>query len=142
MGDKTTPSGVICGRITPAERDLEEMKGQYIWSVRWYGLIERAELSTIWAAWPRRFEIKTRHSAEPSHVTLLSQFETLVRAAGCTVGVQQVPTYGPGKRDFHDRRFVFQDETDAKKRITVLLTGGLDRYMDAACECSLVFQST
>jgi hypothetical protein len=101
-----------------------------------------AELSTIWAAWPRRFEIKTRHSSEPSHVTLLSQFETLVRAAGCTVGVQQVPTYGPGKRDFHDRRFIFQDETDTKKRITVLLTGGLDRYMDAACECSLVLQST
>ena len=25
-------------------QDLEEMKGQYIWSVRWYGLIERVQL--------------------------------------------------------------------------------------------------
>jgi ATP-dependent helicase YprA (DUF1998 family) len=104
------------------------------------GFIE--ELATLWASWPKRFEIKIRHTGESSQTAMLSKFEALVRKAGCTLSVQQVPTYGPGKRDFHDRRIVFRDEANTISRITVLLTGGLDRYLDSSCECSLIIQGT
>jgi hypothetical protein len=53
-------------------QDLEEMKGQYIWSVRWYGLIERVLL-------PK----PTRPSLSRLHYTLRSPASTQASARTC-----------------------------------------------------------
>jgi hypothetical protein len=53
-------------------QDLEEMKGQYIWSVRWYGLIERVQL-------PK----PTRPSLSHLHYTLRSPASTRASARTC-----------------------------------------------------------
>src|ERR1700756_2094008 len=51
---------------------LEEMKGQYIWSVRWYGLIERVQL-------PK----PTRPSLSHLHYTPRSPASTQASARTC-----------------------------------------------------------
>ena len=53
-------------------QDLEEMKGQYIWSVRWYGLIERVQL-------PK----PTLPSLSHLHYTLRSPASTRASARTC-----------------------------------------------------------
>ena len=50
-----------------------------------------------------------------------------------------VPVSGPGRKDFHDRRISFiPDRAKPQRRVTVLLTGGIDRYMSPKFECSII----
>ena len=48
---------------------------------------------------------------------------------------KRVPRHGPGRRDIHDRRLLF---TINKKTTSVILTGGIDRYMDKHKECAVI----
>ena len=48
---------------------------------------------------------------------------------------KRIPRHGPGRRDSHDRRLLFTIE---KKVTTVILTGGIDRYMDVRKECAVI----
>jgi hypothetical protein len=52
--------------------------------------------------------------------------------------VERVPAFGLGRRDLHDRRLVFKTAAKISKRIDVLLTGGIDRYMEARFETSVI----
>ena len=53
------------------------------------------------------------------------------------------PRYGPLRRDFHDRRIVFiADAKKPLKRVTVLLTGGIDRYLESRFECGVIVHET
>src|SRR2546423_8925510 len=52
-------------------QDLEEMKGQYIWSVRWYGLIERVQL-------PKPTRPSLSHLRSEEHTSELQSLAYLV----------------------------------------------------------------
>jgi len=97
------------------------------------------ELDSLWSAWPAKIEVKTRDIRESGQNEMLQELQQLLSSKGSTFASQRVPSYGPGKKDFHDRRIIFQIEpSNSKKRTTVLLTGGVDRYMDSKVECSVV----
>jgi hypothetical protein len=71
----TEISSKISSKLSPRNDladDLEEMKGQCIWSVRWYGLIERVQL-------PK----PTRPSLSHFHYTLRSPASTQASARTC-----------------------------------------------------------
>lgn len=58
-------------------------------------------------------------------------------------GSKTTPRYGPNRRDFHDRRLVFiPDAKRPQKRVTVLLTGGIDRYLEPRFECGVIVHET
>jgi hypothetical protein len=70
---------------------------------------------------------------------MLDDLRRFVESNGCTFVGRLVPAFGPGRKEFHDRRITFVADTGKpQKKVTVLLTGGLDRYMEARFECSLV----
>ena len=72
---------------------------------------------------------------------MLQDFGKWLKSRGTAFDHELVPSFGPGRKDFHDRRLVFiPDEKNAKKRINVLMTGGIDRYLDPKFECSVVTQ--
>jgi hypothetical protein len=94
------------------------------------------------AACPAKIELRTRASEEPDQKLMIHDLEKWLKGKGASFSFQLVPIFGLGKKDFHDRRLVFQpDPTSTKKRVTVLMTGGIDRYLDSKFECSLVVQT-
>ena len=96
----------------------------------------------LMASCPAKIELRTRVSEEPDQKLMIQDFEKWLKGKGATCSFQLVPTYGLGKKDFHDRRLVFQpDPTITKKRTTILMTGGIDRYIDLKFECSIVIQT-
>ena len=96
----------------------------------------------LMASCPAKIELRTRVSEEPDQKLMIQDFEKWLKGKGATFSFQLVPTYGFGKKDFHDRRLVFQpDPTITKKRTTILMTGGIDRYIDLKFECSIVIQT-
>jgi hypothetical protein len=98
-----------------------------------------SELSKLWAAWPAKVEIKVRDSNDPNLSGMLGELEKMVRRAGSSFFAHRVPSYGPGRKDFHDRRIIFhEDPKDPKRRTTVLCTGGIERYVNKECECSFI----
>jgi hypothetical protein len=53
--------------------------------------------------------------------------------------VRIVTSWGPARTDFHDRRVIFQpDAANPRRRVTVLLTGGVDRYLNERVECGII----
>ena len=70
---------------------------------------------------------------------LLQNANTLVKTQGMELNCSRVPKYGPGRRDIHDRRLTFVMEG---QRTTVILTGGIDRYMDNRKECAVIIGKT
>lgn len=96
----------------------------------------------LMAACPAKIELRTRVSEDPDQKMMIQDLEKWLKRKGATFSFQLVPVFGLGKKDFHDRRLVFQPEAaSTKKRITVLMTGGIDRYLDSKFECSLVVQT-
>jgi hypothetical protein len=94
------------------------------------------------SACPTKFELRTRVSEEPDQKLMIQDLEKWLKGKGTAFSFQLVPVFGFGKLDFHDRRLVFQPEqSNTKKRITVLMTGGIDRYLDSKFECSIVIQT-
>jgi hypothetical protein len=95
----------------------------------------------LMAACPAKIELRTRVSEEPDQKLMIQDLEKWLKNKGAAFSFQLVPVFGLGKKDFHDRRLVFQpDQSNTKKRTTVLMTGGIDRYLDPKFECSLVTQ--
>lgn len=68
------------------------------------------------------------------------ELERLLQKQGGTATLERVPSYGSGHRDFHDRRATFIPDAKLRKnRITTLLTGGLDRYMNRDKEIVVIW---
>ncbi len=97
----------------------------------------------LMAGCPANVELRTRVSDEPGQKLMIQDLEKWLKGKGASFSFQLVPVFGPAKKDFHDRRLVFQPEqSNSKKRVAVLMTGGIDRYLDSKFECSIVIQSS
>jgi len=97
-----------------------------------------ASLAKSWSAWPQTFELKTRDASLPTQRQMLDDLKRLAQSNGSAFVGRLVPTSGPGRKEFHDRRLTFMIDAAKGKKMTVLLTGGIDRYMEAKFECSIV----
>jgi ssDNA-binding Zn-finger/Zn-ribbon topoisomerase 1 len=96
-------------------------------------------LGEIWQKWPIKFELKTRDSGSPEQKAMIADLEKTLKAHGSALNVRRVVTTGPHRTDFHDRRLIFQpNSADSRRRTTVLLTGGVDRYLDPRFECGII----
>ena len=91
---------------------------------------------------PAKLLIRTRLEQDPAQKLMLQDLEKWLKPKGISFAFELVPSFGPGRKDFHDRRiFFFPDESNLKKRITVVMTGGIDRYLDSRFECSVVIHT-
>lgn len=72
---------------------------------------------------------------DPAYKDLLQPLENSLKACAIRFGCTRIPKYGPGRRDIHDRRLTF---VMGEQRTTVILTGGIDRYMDNRKECAVI----
>lgn len=98
-----------------------------------------AELIHISGQSPVQLELKIRDSVQPELKSFLVALEAWRKKVGTAIAITRVPTFGPGKKDFHDRRIVFRfKEPITLKATTVLMSGGVDRYMNPQNECSIV----
>jgi hypothetical protein len=96
-------------------------------------------LSRVWQSWPQKLEIKTRKELTGDQANFINDLRVALNTHGTVVDVRTVPKSGPQRVDFHDRRIVFQPDTvSSRNRITILLTGGVDRYMDKKYECGII----
>jgi hypothetical protein len=95
--------------------------------------------------WPDELKIQARESPEfggqaAARAALERQMQT---ADVPKFAVTLIPRFGSRRRDFHDRRIVFvPDARKPQKRVTVLLTGGVDRYLEPRFECGIVVHQT
>jgi hypothetical protein len=97
------------------------------------------ELGKLWEKAPTKLEIKTRDSGLSEQRRMISELATTVKAYGTVLDVRCVVTSGPRRTDFHDRRLIFQpDSTNHRRRVIVLLTGGIDRYLYDKFECGII----
>ena len=95
----------------------------------------------LMSAAPAKILLRTKHEEDPAQKLMLRDLEKWLKSKGAAPAFELVPIFGPGKKDFHDRRIrFFPEESNTKKRIVVLMTGGIDRYLDPKFECSLVTQ--
>jgi hypothetical protein len=100
-----------------------------------YGFLE--ELAKLWQKWPTKIEIKTRDTGDQNKV--IADLERVLKPHGVSIDVRRVVASGPHRIDFHDRRIIFQpDLGNPRRRVTVLLTGGIDRYLDRKSECGVI----
>lgn len=99
------------------------------------------EVSKIWAGWPKVIEVKFREAEDGSHLASEADLEKWLKAKGTILKSLPQPAFGPRRKFFHDRRLRFLLSSSPKrKEALVLLTGGVDRYMNSKVECSLVIQ--
>jgi hypothetical protein len=97
------------------------------------------EMAKFWEKWPTKLELKTRDTGDPDQKRMITDLEKAIRHHGTTLDVRRVATSGPRRTDFHDRRVIFQiDGANPRRRVTILLTGGIDRYLDQKSECSVI----
>ena len=97
------------------------------------------EVAKLWQKWPAKLELKTRDTGTPDQKRMIEKFENALKTHGTVLDVRRVTTSGPRRTDFHDRRLVFQvDNNNPRKRAVVLLTGGVDRYLEPKFECSVI----
>jgi hypothetical protein len=95
------------------------------------------ELATLWQKWPAKIEIKTRDTGDQNK--LIADLERELKQHGVSIDVRRVVSSGTHRIDFHDRRIIFQpDIANPRRRVTVLLTGGIDRYVDRKSECGVI----
>ena len=103
------------------------------------------ELQKLCDHWPDELKIHARENVEFLGQQLAkATMEKHLQAVGVSkASVKLMPRYGPNRRDFHDRRLVFiADAKKPQKRVTVLLTGGIDRYLEQRFECGLIIHET
>jgi hypothetical protein len=97
------------------------------------------ELGKLWERWPNRIEIKTGHSKSVDQERMIRDLEATLKSKGTELSVRRIAKGGPQTTDFHDRRVIFQtDANNPRRRILVLLTGGIDRYSNADFECGVI----
>lgn len=101
------------------------------------------ELVTLTSDWPQNLELRVRDDS-PDLSVRRADFEAWLAQQGVPSGrVIAVPVSGPRRRDFHDRRLIFTANAKMPAiRIVVLLTGGLDRYIEPKFETSIIVHRT
>lgn len=96
-------------------------------------------LAKLWQQWPTKLEIKTRDTGTPEQKEMIADLEKVLKPHGTALDVRRIVTSGPRHTDFHDRRLIFQpDVNNQHKRVVVLLTGGVDRYLEQKFECGII----
>ena len=96
-------------------------------------------LAQLWQQWPTKLEIKTRDAGTAEQKGMIADLEKVLKPHGTALDVRRIVTSGPRRTDFHDRRLIFQpDVNNPRKRVVVLLTGGVDRYLDQKFECGII----
>lgn len=98
-------------------------------------------LKSLCGQWPDELRIRARETPEfGGQAAARAALEKQMQAAGVPkLALTLDPRFGPRRRDFHDRRIVFvPDAKKTQKRVTVLLTGGIDRYLEPRFECGIV----
>jgi hypothetical protein len=107
-----------------------------------YGTIGRFvnEMAKLWQKWPAVVELKIREEDAADYPRVLEVLGRNLEQHGSALAVRRVARYGPsGRQDFHDRRVIFQSDDGASpRRVTVILTGGLDRYIADKFECGII----
>jgi hypothetical protein len=99
------------------------------------------ELSKLWAGWPKELRVKFREAEDGSQVATIEDLRRWLQAKGVSL-IAQPQTAGRDRKFFHDRRVVLAECTSARcKEALVLLTGGVDRYMNQRVEYSIVVQN-
>lgn len=97
------------------------------------------QLSSLWRSFPKEIFLRAREpEPSPQTATLETVLRKYVDSKGSKFALYKVPSYGPKRRDFHDRRLVFATSAQKPVRTEVLLTGGVDRYVEPRFETSLV----
>lgn len=137
------------GQAREIEKDFAFCRGQVFASIRvedpyvlasdWQSqsLIRFLEvLAGLSQAWPKKLEIKTVDGNDVSRI--MAEVDRKLKAHGVVTDVRRVSTRGPNRVDFHDRRVVFRPDPKGTKHVTVLLTGGIDRYLDQRSECGVI----
>ena len=100
------------------------------------------ELARIWTDWPKDIEVKFREAEDGSHIVTVEDFRRWLAAKGTSLITRPQPATGPTRKFFHDRRIRFVLTITPKPKVAqVLLTGGIDRYMNTRVECSLISQN-
>jgi ATP-dependent helicase YprA (DUF1998 family)/ribosomal protein S27E len=144
------------GELRDLKRDFAFCRGQsfallriedpYVLASDWpYRNLRRFldELAKLWEAWPVKLEIKTRDIDTSDQKRMIADLEKGLKPFKTVVDVRRVVTSGPRRSDFHDRRLIFQpDISNPRRRVTVLLTGGVDRYLDQKFECGIISHRT
>ena len=102
-----------------------------------------SELRTIMDAWPEQLELRVRDEGAPDFQPRREAFERWFASQGVPAKIIPVVTYGPHRRDFHDRqlRFIPNPKTP-NSRFDVLLTGGIDRYVEPKFETTVIVHRT
>jgi hypothetical protein len=96
-------------------------------------------LAKLWQQWPTKLEIKTRDTGTAEQKGMIADLEKVLKPHGTALDVRRIVTSGPRRTDFHDRRLIFQpDVNNPRKRVVVILTGGMDRYLDQKFECGII----
>jgi hypothetical protein len=137
------------GQAREIEKDFAFCRGQVFASIRvedpyvlagdWQSksLIRFLEaLAQLSQAWPKKLEIKTQDGNDVGRI--MAEVDRKLKAHGVITEVRRVSTKGPNRIDFHDRRVVFRPDPNGTKHVTVLLTGGIDRYLDQKSECGVI----
>jgi ATP-dependent helicase YprA (DUF1998 family) len=102
-------------------------------------------LKSLCGHWPDELKIQARETPEfGGQAAARAALEKQLQTAGAPkLAVTLIPRFGSRRRDFHDRRVVFvPDAKKPHKRVTVLLTGGVDRYLEPRFECGVVVHQT
>ena len=157
-GSKTTLREYQPGEARDFAQDFGFTKGKKFASVRIedpFALVSEAavaslkrflaELRALCGQWPGELKIHARESTDfAGQPAARAALEKHLQTAGVPQAtVKLMPRFGSVRRDFHDRRVVFiADAKKPQKRMTVLLTGGIDRYMELRFECGVIIHQT
>lgn len=96
------------------------------------------KLGGFWRTFPEKIQLRTRSSPEVDTRKAEIELRNFVEKRGGQLEIKKIPASGPGRRDFHDRRLIFRTAAKNPQKITVLLTGGVDRYMRDRFETSVI----
>ena len=94
-------------------------------------------IGALWPVPPRTVQLRATEPriGRDAIMAELKSWQRALEKTGVRIQADLVPAHGPGGGDFHDCRITFQPSpparagTTAASRVTVLLTGGLDRYL-------------
>lgn len=97
------------------------------------------ELAKLWDNFPAKIELKIRDAETPEQRQLMHDMANTLKSHATVLSFRCLAASGPHRADFHDRRLIFQpDAANVHRRVTVLLTGGVDRYLNDKVECGII----
>ena len=103
-------------------------------TARQYELLKRLleRLITLMSAPPEKIALRTKCEADEGQKLMLVDMDKWLKSKGARFVSELVPI----ATDFHDRQIVFHSEPSKNnKEISVLLTGGIDRYWESKFGC-------